>query len=377
MNHKILYQFENSDVLRRFGKGLIIDFQGKRRVLSTSMLNGGLHDSLTHVFNYNCLADEYDCELHCDTYEEELKENARNLELDPACCTGLSTGAYIECVAIHTEEFKDISVTAIVTGGIDHNAVRVGDPASYYEHFNIYTPLKPGTINIVLTINQSMPAGAMVRAASMCTEAKSAAIAELLIGSNYSSGIATGSGTDGIIVVSDLDCPTSLTDAGGHSKLGELIGLTVKQAVKQALLNQTSASPARQHSILERGKRFGVTLSSLWDCYQTMIKNLPEDSSMPTSLSLKELETTILAWHQNSNLLVFSSLYFHLMDQYEWKLIEWPEILRESRTLCHWFLSTTAINTLLLPSISYTTNQPVNDLLQLYQHAVLLRMLSC
>lgn len=368
-----LLQFDNHDVLRQFGKGLIIDFCGKRRVLSTSMLHGGFSDTLKHVFNFNCLADDYDCSLHYDSYEKELEENARCLNLNPEDTTGLSTAAFVECAAIRTKRYLDLSVTAVVTAGIDNNAVRIGDPASYYEKSNVYTPLAPGTINILLYINHAMPEGAMVRAVTMCTEAKSAAIAELMLGSCYSSGIATGSGTDGTIIISDLETNDMLTDAGGHSKLGELIGCSVKAAVKEALLKQTSASPARQHSILERGKRYRISIASLWNCHLKLIESLNTAKQEVASITLQEFEKRILTMHQNSNTVIFTSLYLHLVDQYQWKLIEWPEILRESKSLCQWYLATNQLDVSILPSVCYTTTSQIQDLIDYYQYAVILR----
>lgn len=369
-----LHQFKNQDVVRQFGKGLIIDLHGRRRVLSTSMLHGGISDSLSHVFNYNCLADEYDCCMHYDSYEKELADHARTLGLDPEKTTGLSTAAFVECASIRTKEYADVSVTAVVTAGIDHNGVRIGDPASYYEKSNVYTPLEPGTINILLYINHAMPEGAMVRAVTMCTEAKSAAIAELMLGSCYSTGIATGSGTDGTIIICDLETNDMLTDAGGHSKLGELIGCCVKEAVKEALRNQTSASPARQHSILERGRRYGVCISSLFHTYTDYMKSIPPEEESHTILSLKEFEQRVLWFHQNSNTVIFTSLYLHLVDQFQWKLIEWPEILRESKSLCHWYLTSHQLDPALLPSICYTTESQVKDLIGYYQTAIVLRI---
>ena len=364
MNGILLHKFSNHDILRQYGKGLIIDLNGKRRVLSTSMLNGGISDNLSHVFNFNCLADDYDCYLHYDTYEDELKANALTLGLSPEKSTGISTAAFVECAAICTKEYKNLSVTAIVTAGVDHNAVRIGDPASYHEESGIYTPLSPGTINILLYINHAMPHGALIRAVTMCTEAKTAALQELMLGSCYSCGIATGSGTDGTIIVCDMESSSLLTDAGGHSKLGELIGQSVKTAVKEALNNQTSASSARQHSILERGRRFGICLSSLWSHYQTHFMG-------NECIHLSIFEHKLYEMHQNSNAVVFSSLYFHMLDQYQWKLLEWPEILREAKSLCSWFLTTNHLSLDFLFHISYTTDQPLEDLLSLYQTAII------
>ena len=56
-----------------------------------------------------------------------------------------------------------------------------------------------------------------------------------------------------------MDGKTTLTDASGHSKLGELIGRTVSTAVTQALLKQTAASGARQFQVLIRTARYGIT----------------------------------------------------------------------------------------------------------------------
>lgn len=85
---------------------------------------------------------------------------------------------------------------------------------------------------------------AIGRALMLCSEAKAAAVSHLLLGSCYSE-IATGSGTDGTVIAACMDGKTTLTDASGHSKLGELIGRTVSTAVTQALLKQTAASGAR------------------------------------------------------------------------------------------------------------------------------------
>lgn len=98
-----------------------------------------------------------------------------------------------------------------------------------------------------------------------CTEAKSAAIQELCIASCYSRGLATGSGTDGTIVVSNRESLVRITEAGKHCKMGELIGKTVKQAVKEALYRQTGVNAAMQHNALRRLGRFGITISSLWE----------------------------------------------------------------------------------------------------------------
>lgn len=177
-----------------------------------------------------------------------------------------SSFASMENAAVASMSFKELTVTAIVTGGIETNGGRVGDPADFYRPLE--KPDKFGTINIMLVLDCDMPAGTLTRALVTCTEAKTVAIQELLEGSKYSNGLATGSGTDTTIIVANSESPLYLEGAGKHSKLGELIGRVVKQAVKEALDKQSGLNPQKQHDAFRRWKRFGVTPGSMWQLYR-------------------------------------------------------------------------------------------------------------
>ena len=133
--------------------------------------------------------------------------------------------ASMDNVAIRSLTYEELTVTAIVTGGIETNGGRVGDPSDYYKPLE--KPYKLGTINIILLLDSDMPAGTLTRALVTCTEAKTAAIQELMAGSNYSTGIATGSGTDQTIIVANTTSELYLEGSGKHSKMGELIGKVV------------------------------------------------------------------------------------------------------------------------------------------------------
>ena len=139
------------------------------------------------------------------------------------------------------EEYEDLTVTAVVTGGIDENGGRVGDPANWHESDG-GPVLVPGTINILLFIDARLPAGTMARALVTCTEAKTAALQELLAPSLYSSGIATGSGTDGTIIVSNSQSPAYLTYAGKHSS-SAAISQIIASAVKNSSSRRAYAPP--------------------------------------------------------------------------------------------------------------------------------------
>ncbi len=329
----------------------IFPLQGRTRTLSTSPLNGGIRTDLTALLNINCLGAEYECEMVEDTYEKELQRQVRSCSIDPERATALSTAAWTELAATSSSSFGNLTVRAVASGGIDHNATAPGDPAGYYEENGQFFSLasmpaedraaspkaadsdgpKPGTLNIFLFINQELTESAMLRALMVCAEAKEAVVRELLLGSCYSPALASGSGTDGCVIASAMDTGIILTDASGHSKLGELIGDAVKDAVRQALLKQTGANGARQFHILQRVKRFGITQGSLYDFYQAHISEY--NRMGVTFAGAGVFDERLRTLGQNSNFVVVISLYIHLMDQCSWGLIMPGEVLREGEKL--------------------------------------------
>ncbi|HHY60014.1 MAG TPA: adenosylcobinamide amidohydrolase, partial [Clostridia bacterium] len=219
--------------------------------------------------------------------------------------------------------FRDLRVLAVATGGVDHNGGRPGDPAAYYEENGRFF-LFPGTINILLAINACLPPAALVKAVITATEAKSGALLELLVPSCYSEELATGSGTDGIIVASDPAAPLVLTDAGHHSKLGELIGLTVREAVKKALALETGCTPERQRDVLVRLKRFGLDEEALW---RRFCEQYPGVTGREGYLAaLRELAG-------RPDLVAQVSCLLHLADQVRWGLLRATEAWQISQSL--------------------------------------------
>lgn len=306
-----LCRLSTGDSVCRAGKSIAVRFSGRRGVLSTSLLNGGYRRDLEGVFHNDCKLDGKRCKIRTEEFGDYLRLVASKLRFAPERATGLSTAANMDNVSIRSETFRQLTVTAIVTGGIEINGGRVGDPASYYEEKGSYFPLRPGTINIILVVDACLPEWTLVRALVTCTEAKTAALQELMTASRYSSGIATGSGTDGTVVVANDDSSRVLTDAGKHSKLGELIGKSVKCAVKEALYRQTGVCPARQHSVFRRAERYGIDREKVWDCGAKSQGGM-EENRFRAALDRMDRE---------SGLVVQTSLYVHLLDELEWDMI--------------------------------------------------------
>lgn len=288
-----------------------IDFLKPRKVLSTSLLNGGYREDLEQVFNHNSVSNHGGCPiLPRQTFGEHMESMASMIGFDPKVVTGMGTAALMENVSIKVEYFDALQVTAIVTGGVEVNGGRVGDPTEHYLTVDKNKLHKPGTINIMLVIDADLPPGMLARALVTCTEAKTAALQELLVGSNYSSGLATGSGTDQTLIIANPSSDLYFESAGKHSKLGELIGKVVKSAVKEALFKQHGLCPEQQHSVLRRLKRYGICSETLW-----------EDFCVESVLERKEFEVRLCAMDRDAVLVSFVSLYVHLLDQVQWGLL--------------------------------------------------------
>lgn len=279
-----LDSFYNGVDLYRKEKIVYAHFIKPHRVLSTCRVNGGTQESLEYLINHQC------CEprRHSDTdlFEVAVQDPARYLKriTSKAGIAGeraaiMNTAANMNNAAIEQISFNGLEVVAICTAGVGTNAGRAGDPASYQqtsqgvESFGQPAP-KAGTIITMVLINQELTPGALVIAATVATEAKSALLAELTTPSRYSQGIATGTGTDQIGIAAQLGSEVCHHDANKHSKLGELIGLAVRGALQQALNLQCGMTPDSRRSSIVHLERYGETQANF---IQAVSAELPEN----------------------------------------------------------------------------------------------------
>lgn len=301
-----LYRSPNGDVAIRGEKSIIVRFAGKRAVLSTSAFHGGYHEECTAIFNYDGTCGEPKrYRMMANTYAEHMVRVASCLGLDPRYVTGMDTAAQMANAAVVTQTYRELTVTAIVTAGIEENGGRAGDAADYYEPDKFVR--HHGTINIIVLIDGNLSEAALARALVTTTEAKTAAIQERLASSCYSEGLATGSGTDQTILVANRESKIGFTDAGKHSKLGELIGRAVIAAVKRALEKQTGLNRKKQFSVMRRIGRFG-------HCYESVCKQMDITLSEQEQMRLAQLD-------RERRWVVDASLIAHLCDQYRWGLL--------------------------------------------------------
>ncbi|HET6461928.1 MAG TPA: adenosylcobinamide amidohydrolase [Syntrophales bacterium] len=224
-------------------KSLVIQFSGKRRVLSSS---DGFVDA-TAVVNHSAHPELWKNVYHAEdggkVYLQEIKDKiAKRIGIRSKDIAEVGTAADMDNLAVVTKEYKPFIVTALVTAGAKTNALRTGvDEGTYIEGEE-----PKGTVNVLILTNVELTDGAMSRALITVTEAKTAAFEDLSVPSSYTKNVqATGTGTDSVIVVSGTAGP-KVTYTGGHSKIGELIGKTVHEAVIEALGKQNGFTVIRK-----------------------------------------------------------------------------------------------------------------------------------
>jgi adenosylcobinamide hydrolase len=312
------FRFPGGESATQTDDTVAIRFPGPRHVLCTSWLNGGYRENLQAVFNHQIPLAACEACHGGASVKGYLEGVARDLGLDPETVTGLITRAAMKNTAVVSETFRDLNVTAIVTAGIDKNGGRVGDPASYYETGDSFEPVG-GTINTILIIGADLHEHTLARAMMTATEAKAAALQQLMARSIYSTGIATGSGTDMIAIVADPASPLPLTDAGKHAKLGELIGRTVMAATTAALEWETGLSQESQRDVLVRLSRYGMGEE---DLYRIAVE-LP---GCPDRGAFLEY---LRAWSRDPGAVIRVAAALHVVDEAGWGLVRQQEAQRE------------------------------------------------
>ena len=237
--YKIPHTVEIDDMVENT-KTLVIEFENRRRVLST---REGFKE-VKYVGNHSIPVPFWDKVHNYKDYESQVLNKIGIKKEDIAL---LSTGANMDNLAVAKEEFDEFYVVALTTAGAKHNAIRLGDEEADYieKDFKTYKIVdgkivpkeEIGTVNIILITNANLTDGAMARAIITITEAKTNAFQELNIRSTKHPELqATGTGTDNIVVVKGFGRGVDYT--GGHTKMGEMIAKAVKRSVIEALIKQ-------------------------------------------------------------------------------------------------------------------------------------------
>lgn len=357
-NFELIFETCNGDEVFRDESNVVVRFAQKRNGIVTSWINAGYREDLEAVFNHqlsqDTLDEEESEEIEIFDYLKGLShEMASSLDLDENRISGLVTSAKMTNVGISTERFRKLEVTAISTAGTNVNAGSAGDPASYYEengHFDLninqsdggqvvgddddgVLPEKPGTINSIILINACLDESSILLAEMTAVEAKTVALRDLMIPSCYSNEVATGTGTDGIAIFSNMESENHVEIAGKHSKLGEMIAKTVIDSIKIALEKQIWLTPSYQSNALVRLERYRTDLDAFYNDYlgldecqkQEFIKSLIEVDKNPELIGYVSLVLSILDQFRSGLIskkaacVVIESLFDNQFNKAQWQ----------------------------------------------------------
>ena len=228
------------------------------RTLSTAYFNGGFIDSPDAVVNtssFGGIVEEKMMPNPISLHNECTSIHYRKMGLDPKNVVGLATAANMDNASI-SHRPGNIDVSCAMTGGIRGNGGRAGDPAWFDESES--DRISHGTIMIILAIDSELSDGAMIDAVSIATEAKSCVIQELHGRSLYSPNIATGSGTDQVVVISRIgNTKTEKIERG--SELSVQISECVKTALYETFDRQSGMTLKTQMNGLIALNRVGIT----------------------------------------------------------------------------------------------------------------------
>ncbi len=252
--------------LERHERDLVCRFHEPVHVLSTSREQGGLRNDLSGAINYQVCEPGGcpTCEICIDDLDDHIDDHASGHGCVADRCVTMMTSASPGNAGWAHREHQGVEVWAALTGGVETNAARAGDPASHYEGPEGFTPvdepLPVGTINLILLISHPLSPGGLVKASITATEAKTATLQALRVRSMYGCGLATGTGTDQLVIACPQQGAWNLSEAQAHTRLGQMIAEVVDQALRQTLELQGGLTTLTRRSVRAMLMRFGATV---------------------------------------------------------------------------------------------------------------------
>ncbi len=208
---------------------VLVKFGHHKEILSSAVLNGGLVDA-RQLLNMKVplCADCGDKDLALP--EAAIQAYADRLGLQ-GVTVGMMTAASMRSFRVQHTMCEDVDVTALVTCGLT-NAKRIGERAEWQRVDT--TPQRAGTINIIVVVDAALTPGAMVEAAMMATEAKTACLQSWGVKNPDTGRLATGTGTDAVAVTSNPK-GRPVIYCGKHVLLGEKLAWAAMNALNASL----------------------------------------------------------------------------------------------------------------------------------------------
>lgn len=202
----------------RHASWLIARFSRPQRALSWAIVGGGWCETSAVAW-----LEVRNAELPAEVDPRALLRQ-RMAEHGLSDAVGLLTSRRLDAFVDVTHAADGVSARCVATVGLG-NALRAGDaPVS----------IRPvGTINVVCHVSEPLTDEAMLEALALASEGKALAVREAGVPSFATGLLASGTGTDCIVVVCPLPGAERMAQAyaGKHTNIGYLIGHTVHTAV--------------------------------------------------------------------------------------------------------------------------------------------------
>jgi iron complex transport system ATP-binding protein len=250
---------------------LVLRSKTSLKILSSAVLNGGPCDS-NCIVNFQVPEDagsDMDDQVHKEA-GEFLKEEITKMGFPQDQVVAIMTAAKMKNVEVVTLKFEDMTLTAFVTAGAYFAATAGDEIASKQTAF----PFKKwGTINIIILVDGNLTESCMVNAVVTATEAKASALRELDVRSRFSGEVATGTVTDSVVIACTKRGRT-IKYAGTGTALGELIGKSVKVALKKAIYKQEKLVSNRP--LTKRLQERGITVHGITTLFSQIRPTLRE-----------------------------------------------------------------------------------------------------
>ena len=221
------------------GRTLIIDLKQPYRIISSAPRGGGIvraRSILNHQVQPNpSTRGRPDATTWSDPSRFLGRLAARMHVRMPM--VGLMTAVPMKQLVVDREQAGPVWVECFCTVGVT-NAVLAGEPivrghAMFRRH-------PAGTINIILITNATLTTMALVGAVQVATESKAGALIEHKVRSSAGTSLlATGTGTDAVVVASSLEGLYKAKYSGTHTDLGSMIGRLVARCVAAGLMRAT------------------------------------------------------------------------------------------------------------------------------------------
>jgi adenosylcobinamide hydrolase len=220
-------------------------------VLSSAVLNGGLTQAYGII---NVQVPEGSGKDKNDVHwnaEQFLEEQVQKLQLPNERVVGLMTAAKMKNLAVATRKFNGTTLSVFVTAGTTI-AATAGEATVSRECSA--EQQKFGTINVILLVDGNLTGSSIVEAHKTVTEAKTVALRELDVRSQFSGELASGTLTDSVVVAC-TGKGDPIKFAGTFTVIGEFIGECVRECVRTAIYNQERLAASRPLAdrLAERG----------------------------------------------------------------------------------------------------------------------------